>query len=315
MFDVISLGILVADIITRPLKEYPSKGRLVLVDEMELHSGGCALNTGIALSKVGIKVGVIGKVGCDAHGDFLITEMKKYNVNTSGVVRDKNVSTSATLVLVSEDGERSFIHYLGADGEFCEKDVNMNLIKKTKILHLAGFFVMPKFDGKPTLNILKKAKKLGITTSLDTVWDTHGRWMKLLEPCLPYVDIFLPSIEEAKRLTNKDRPEEIAKEFISYGIKKVALKMSDKGCYIRSENEEHFIPPYKVKVVDTTGAGDCFVAGFLAGEIWGWDLEKCGKFANVLGAQCVQSIGASAGVSNKTNALKFMKQKEKKELI
>lgn len=307
MFDVICLGILVADVIAKPLKSWPDKGGLVLIDELELYPGGCAANTGTALSKMGIKTGIIGKVGDDAYGNFLISQMERHNLDLRGVVRDPQVATSTTLVLVSPDGERSFIHYLGADGEFLEEEVDLRLIKDCKILHIAGSFLMPKLDGKPTANILRKAKEAGVITSLDTGWDEKNRWMKTLKPCLPYLDIFLPSIKEAEKLTNKKKEEDIAEDLLTLGIKVVGLKMGERGSYFRTKDESFFIPPYKVTVRDTTGAGDCFVAGFLAGQIFGWDLKQCGQFANALGAQCVQALGATSGIKSQKEMIEFMK--------
>jgi sugar/nucleoside kinase (ribokinase family) len=304
--SVICVGILVADVIAKPVEKLPERGKLDLVDKIELHTGGCAVNTGIALSKIGIKTGIIGKVGNDGFGGFLIDTLKKNKIDVSGIVKDKNINTSATAVMVHPDGERSFIHYLGANSEFSEKDIDLNIVKKYKIIHVAGTFLMPKFDGEPTARIFKKAKKMGLITSLDTCWDSKNRWMKLLEPVLQYVDIFLPSIEEAKRLTEKETPEEIAKILMDYGVKTVGLKMGEKGCYIRTKDVQLSIPAFKINPVDATGAGDSFVAGFLTGIIKGWDLEKTGRFANAVGAMCALAIGASQGVKSLKETFKFI---------
>ena len=110
MADVICLGILVADAVARPVREIPAKGKLVLVDDLQLSSGGCATNTGNALGKLSIDTGIIGKVGQDGFGDFLINTISSFGVNTEGIKRDPSTNTSATLVMVDEDGERSFIH-------------------------------------------------------------------------------------------------------------------------------------------------------------------------------------------------------------
>ena len=162
----------------------------------------------------------------------------------------------------------------------------------------AGSFVMPKLDGEPTARILRHAKDAGVMTSLDTVWDTTGNWLKTLEPCLPHVDVFLPSIEEAKQLTGLDSPPEIAKFLMDYGIQIVGLKMGKRGSYVRTVTEEIYAPSYEVDVVDATGAGDAYVAGFLAGIVMGWDLKRTIELASAAGAACVTAIGTTAGIKN-----------------
>lgn len=306
MADVVCLGILVADVLGKPVDEYPGRGKLVLVDQMELHTGGCAANTGVSLAKIGVDTGIIGKVGADGFGDFIVSQIERHGMDARGVVRDPDTATSATMVMVHGDGERSFIHYLGANATLVESDVNFDLMRGAKILHIAGSFLMPAIDGQPTANVLRKAQEMGITTSLDTAWDSRGRWMELLAPCLPYMDYFVPSIEEARMVTGKHDPADVAKVLIDRGVKVVGLKMGEDGCYIRSAGAEVRIPKFDVDAVDACGAGDAFAAGFLTGVVKGWDLEMTGRFANAVGALCVTAIGATTGIKSLEETLAFM---------
>lgn len=308
MADVVCLGIMVADAVAKPVMEMPERGKLVLVDDLQLQSGGCATNTGNALGKLGIDTAIIGKVGQDGFGDFLINTVHSFGVKTQGIKRDSSVNTSATLVMVAEDGERSFIHYIGANARLREEDVDFSLIKGAKILHVAGALLMPGFDGQPSARIMKRAKEMGVKTALDTAWDSTGRWMETLEPCLYHTDIFLPSIEEAKMLAGEDDPSKIADKFLGYGIQVVGLKMGSKGCYVKSQDEEFFVPAFNVKAVDATGAGDSFVAGFLAGAVKGLSLRDCAVLGNAVGASSVTAIGASTGILSWDDTLKFIKE-------
>lgn len=309
MADVVCIGILVADVVGKPVHEYPGRGKLVLVDQMELHSGGCAANTGVALAKIGVGTGIIGKVGDDGFGDFMIRVLERHGIDARGVVRDPEVATSGTMVMVHPDGERSFIHYIGANAGLTEHDVDFSLLNGARILHIAGSFLMPAFDGEPTARVLRRAREMGITTTLDTAWDSKGQWMSLLAPCLPYVDYALPSIEEARMVTGKHHPADVAKVLMDHGVKTVGLKMGEDGCYIRSADAEVRIPKFDVNAVDALGAGDCFVAGFLTGLINGWDLEKTGRLANAVGASCVMALGATTGVKGLEETLAFMESK------
>jgi len=314
MADVTCLGILVADLVGKPVDQYPGRGKLVLVDQLELHSGGCAASAGVALAKIGVSAAVIGKVGNDGLGDFMVGVLERNGIDTRGVVRDPNVGTSGTMVMVHSDGERSFIHYLGANASLTEGDVDFELLENTKILHVAGSFLMPGIDGEPTARVLKRAQRMGITTTLDTAWDSKGRWMTLLKPCLPYIDYAVPSIEEARMVTGKHDPADVAKVLMDHGVKNVALKMGEEGCYIRSSDAEFRIPRFDVPAIDALGAGDCFAAGFLTGIIHGWDLEKTGRFANAVGACCVMALGATTGVKSLEETLAFMENQPVAEL-
>ena len=306
--DVLSLGIFVVDVLGRPIDRFPEKGQLELFDELEIHTGGCANNTAIALSRLGISVGGMGKIGNDHFGDLVLQTLTENGVDTTGIQQDANVNTSFTFVAIASDGERSFCHYIGANGELCEADINWELLKTAKILHIAGALVMPKFDGHPMANVLRKAKTLGLTTSLDTAWDATGKWLKTLEPCLPFVDIFLPSLTEAEHLTGTSELSEIAQFFINYGISTVGIKMGARGSYVATDTEELFIPAYPVEVIDATGAGDAYAAGFLAGTVMEWELKATAELASATGAACVTAIGTTAGIQNLEETLKICKQ-------
>lgn len=305
--DVLSLGIFVADMLGKPIDHFPEKGKLVLFDELEIHTGGCANNTAIALARLGVSVGAMGKIGNDRFGDLILHTLAENQVDTAGIQRDVNVNTSFTFVAIASDGERSFCHYIGANGELSEDDLNWDIIKTAKILHIAGALVMPRFDGQPMANVLQKAKTLGITTSLDTAWDATGKWLETLEPCLPFVDIFLPSLTEAQHLTGKSEVREISTFLRNYGISTIGLKMGERGSYVSTPEEELFVPAYPVSIVDATGAGDAYVAGFLTGTVKGWDLKTTAELASATGAACVTAIGTTAGIQNLEETMKICK--------
>ncbi|MDD2485938.1 MAG: sugar kinase [bacterium] len=308
MLEVTTLGILVADVVAKPVEELPDKGKLALVSQMELHSGGCAANTGIALAKIGLKTGIIGKVGDDGFGDFMVNACNHYGLDTRGIVRSREMSTSATMVMVDSSGERTFLHHTGANGDFEESDINYTVVAQSQLIHIAGHFLMPKFDGRQAAEALKRIRKMGIKTSLDTAWDATGRWMFLLKPCLQHLDIFLPSLDEAQQISGLKEPRDIARFFMDCGIELIAIKMGSKGSYATDGENELIMPPFMVEAVDAVGAGDSFVAGFLTGIMRGWDLEKTLKFANATGALCVTAIGATTGIRSFEETLEFMEK-------
>ena len=312
MSDVACLGIMVADALGRPIDTIPDKARLQLFDQMELHTGGCAVNTGIALAKLGIDVSIIGKVGQDGFGDFLVKEIEKHGGDTAGVVRDADASTSFTFIMIASDGERRFLHTMGANATFCIDDVNLDIVKQAKILHVAGSYLMSTFDGEQTAEVLKQTKAAGVITSLDTAFNDRTKdWLGTIGPSLPYLDYFLPSIEEAEQISGLSQPADMARFFRDKGCKVSAIKCGRAGCYVLSDDVEVSHPIYRVDTIDSSGAGDSWVAGFLAGVIKSWPLDKAALFGNAAAAHCVQAIGCTAGVKSLEEILAFQEQNAK----
>jgi sugar/nucleoside kinase (ribokinase family) len=312
---IVCLGILVADVVGRPMKEFPAPGRLALVDEMGLFTGGCAANTGSDLVKMGLSVEVIGKVGQDSFGDFLIRDLEQRGVGIQGIKRDTEVGSSATMVMVDPDGERRFVHYIGANASLTAADIDNTLIESASLFHLGGALVLPGIDGQPSVGLLRRARQAGAITFLDTVWDATGQWLKILGPYLPYTDYFLPSLPEAQVMTGHQEPSKAARALLHYGVKVVALKMGAAGCLVATRDGEAIrLPAFQVDAVDATGAGDAFVAGFMVGIWHGWSLEKTARFANAVGALCVTGMGASGGVRLLVEMLEFMNKTPLKPL-
>lgn len=314
MADVVCLGILVADVIGRSVDVYPQRGELTLVDEMFPAIGGCAANTGIGLARLGISTAAMGKVGRDGFGDFVRGVLDENHLDTRGVKADDKTNTSATMVMVARDGERSFIHHIGANATFTESDVDWDIIKSAKLLHIAGHFLMPGLDGEPCARVLAKAQSLGVKTCLDTAWDGSGRWMETLRPTLRYLDYFVPSFSEARLCVEPEKanyPQDVARVFLDEGVGTVALKMGEEGSYITDGKTELRAPSYRVQAIDANGAGDAFAAGFIGGVVDGFDLENTGKLASAMGACCVTAVGTTAGLRSMQETMAFIEEQEK----
>src|SRR5665647_209077 len=178
---IICVGILCADILGKTVDSLPERGKLKLIDNISIQIGGCAANVAISLAKIGVKTSIVGKIGDDSLGKFLLDKLQSEKVEVKGLKVDKNVSTSASMVMISGDSERSIIHSLGANKEFCYEDINLEILKETKILLIAGTFLMPGFDGMGTEKLLKAAKENDVLCCMDTAWDSKGDWMRKVE--------------------------------------------------------------------------------------------------------------------------------------
>jgi sugar/nucleoside kinase (ribokinase family) len=304
VIDVVCLGILVADVIARPVDQLPPSGELALVDELTLRTGGCALSTASALAKLGLGVAVAGKVGADAFGDFLLTRLDERGIDRSGVVRDPKSRTSATVVLVSKEADRTFLHLQGASGALRADELERDLLFRGRVLHVGGALVMPALDGEPTAELLAEARSQGILASLDTAFDATGRWERVL-PCLPHLDLATPSLTEARAISGEHEPAAVAAWFRARGVGEVALTMGPEGCYVSGEEFEGPLEPPRVTAVDGTGSGDAFAAGLLYGKLAGWPLERAARLANAVGALSTTAVGAVEGLLGLEETLAF----------
>ena len=304
--DFLCLGIFVADTLARPIERMPAWRQMALINPVELQTGGCANNVAIGLARLGLRAGAMGKVGGDGFGDFILQNLKKEGVDIRGMGRDEEANTSFTFVMIAPDGERCFFHYIGANGALVYEDIDLSLIQEARILHVGGSLVLPRFDGPPTARVLQQAREMGVITVLDTVWNASLDAYEVIKPCLPHLDYFLPSLEKAQLIAKREAPVDVAAFFLDHGVGTVGLKMGAEGCYLRTHDQELHVPAWQVDVMDTTGAGDAWVAGFLAGLIMGWDLERAGRLANAEGALCVTAIGTTAGLRSMEETLDFM---------
>jgi len=295
--EVTCLGVLVADLVARPVDHCPEKGKLLPVEEMRLHTGGGAANTAVVLRRLGVSSAVIGRVGTDELGDFVIKSLGREGVDVAGIRRDREKGTGCSMVLTAPDGERSFISTMGANLALSGGDINWEGLQTSRILHLGYAMLLPALSGESAALLLKKARELGLTTSVDTAWDYTGCWWESLAPCLPYTDLLFPSLTEAQMLTGRSEPGEMARVFLEAGVGVVAIKRGEMGSYVCNREVEFHVPPFAVRCVDATGAGDAYVAGFLAGHLQGLTLEETARLANAAGALATTATGATGGVS------------------
>lgn len=309
MKKVVCLGILVADVIVEPVNKYPDKGVLEKVNSITVHNGGNAMTASINLKKLGVDSSIVGMVGDDMFGEFLTKKLTDANVDTRGLKVSNTTQTSASVLMIDQKGERSFFHCVGTNAVFSANDINFDVIKECDIVFVTGTFLLTTFDGVQTMEFLKKCKELGKTTILDVCWDSKGEWGSLLNMSMPYIDYFMPSIDEAVCIADKNNPDDIADVFVANGAKNVVIKLGSEGSYLRADGQKkgRIFAPFKVNnVVDTTGAGDSFCSGFIAALSNDKPLDECMIFANAVGAMSVTQKGATSGTKSFEETLNFI---------
>jgi sugar/nucleoside kinase (ribokinase family) len=302
MPNILIAGIAVVDAIARPIDRFPAPGGLRFFDHLSISTGGCAVNAGIALAKLGIKSDVAARVGADMLGDFVSSELHSYGLSTRMLARDDSRTTSFSFAAVGPAGERSFLHTTGANAAFCADDVPLGEIRNHRVLFIAGSMLMDTLDGDQTAMLLKEARASAATTLLDTVFVESAPpldWQRRIAPALPYLDYFVPSLPEARALSGSDDPAAAARAFQQAGARNIAIKLGSRGVFLRdADGREETIPAFDVeRVVDTTGAGDCWSAGFLAGLSGNLDFPAAARLGNAVAACGIQAAGATTGVT------------------
>lgn len=287
---------MVLDILVRPVDLPQDWAGTAVVESIEQNLGGNGANSAYTLGMMGVPVRLVGMVGPDAFGDFVVNKLCAAGVDTGGIRRSR-APTATTVVLVNGEGDRRFLHRLGASGEmYLEPDeFEREIQPDTRHYHLGTPYTMPRMRAvHPAL--LERAHARGLTTSLDTQWDWQGKWMETLAPCLPHVDILFVNEDEARVLTGRLEPGEVVRALRGQGARTVVLKQGGKGCSVFTLDSEFHVPALSVPVVDTTGAGDCFAGAYVAALQRGKSQAEAARLANAVGAMVVATLGAVEGV-------------------
>ncbi len=291
--EVFCVGNAVADVLARPVESFPAPGTTQKLDEVALGPGGNCINTGIALARLGIPVGVGAAIGNDRLGQILREATRAEGVDDANLVTLENCHTSVSIVLIQPSGERRFLHFRGANAVFSPRHLNWSGAEGARVFHYASAFAMPALDGAPLEQTLAQARQLGCLTSMNICWDVQERWLPLIRSSLAHLDLLFPNLDEGRQLTGETAPAAIARRLRALGVKTVVVKLGPDGCYVDSPEGAFSAPGFAVYAVDTTGAGDCFAAGFLAALCRHQGLEQAARFANATAALCTLGLGGA----------------------
>ncbi|UCC89285.1 MAG: carbohydrate kinase family protein [Anaerolineales bacterium] len=324
-----------------------SPGRLSIVGAATFCTGGPVSNTGLALTKLGIQTQLMGKVGDDVLGQAVSGIVSSYGPHLAdGMVVDPEVNTSYTIVFSPPGVDRFFLHYPGANDTFSADDVRYDLVSDVRLFHFGYppiMRLMFRNDGDQLVEVFRRAKETGATTSLDMALpdpsSAAGRadWVTILKKTLPYVDVFLPSIEEILYMLDRGTYDELYRaakgpgflplitpellsgmshKLIEMGVKIVALKLGDRGLYLRTADQsaieamgkacpsdpaawadqELWTTCFQVEVVGTAGSGDATIAGFLSALLRDLSPGEAVTAAVAVGACNVEASDTLSGV-------------------
>lgn len=286
------LGVHVLDVHVTGIESIPAGSDGQLVTDTRFSPAGTAGGTGVVLSRLGAAVRSHGAVGTDPVGDTLVAMLQREGVDTSGLVRKDDQPTSSSVIPVRPNGDRPAWHLIGANGAFTPDDLPADAFDGVDLVHLGG----PEFLGGPAAGeVLARARAAGATTSIDVLAPGDPDLLAWIVDALPHADYLLPNDEQVLGFTGAATLVEGARALVAAGVGCVAVTQGARGALVVTATEEHEVPAFAVDLVDTTGCGDAFSAGFLLGRARGLDLPGAARLGCATAALVAQGPGTDAG--------------------
>ena len=309
MPQVVTLGDINVDIIAH-IPRYPPSGGDGLARRASVHGGGSAANTAAVLARLGVDVGLIGRVGEDPLAEWALAELAEAGVDLSAVQRDPELMTGLMFIAVTPDGERTMFGYRGANARTSPALLDEAYIAAARLLHLSGYALLEGPQREAALRALEVARGAGSTVTLDVGLEAATKLAQEIKDLLPQVDLLLPTLLEAERLTDCGDAEEAIERLLSWGAKAVALKMGAQGCLVGTAEGIFAVPAFAVEVRDTTGAGDAFDAGLIFGRLKGLGWRESALLANALGAMAAAVEGAGSSLPGREEVRAFLEERQ-----
>jgi sugar/nucleoside kinase (ribokinase family) len=288
----IAMGVHVLDVLVRPVEEIPEGQGGQLVEEIRITAAGSAGGAALVLAKLGADVRSAGAVGTDPAGDMLLALLERDGVDTELLLRRDDVQTSASVLPIRPSGERPAFHVVGANASYGPDDAPLEEVAAADYLHLGG----PEFmGGEAAAKILGHARANGTVTSADVLAPGDPGLLEWLGDALPELDYLLPNDEQVLGFTGADELEAGCRALVERGVGCVAATCGADGVLIVDADGSERVPAFEVDVVDTTGCGDAFSAGFLRGLALGEDRRDAAVLGCATAALVAQGLGTDHG--------------------
>lgn len=266
-------------------------GKEKTAKSMDLILGGSSSITAFNMARLGARVGFAGVVGRDSFGDIVEQQLASAGIDLQHLRRHPTEQTGLT-IWHSLRRERAGVTYPGTIALLRGSDIPAAYLKTSRHLHVGCYFFLTELQ-KSAAKLFKKAKQLGLTTSLDCNYDPTEKWDSNIREVLRWTDFFFPNEQEALCLSGGKSARDAAR-ILGTLASTVAVKLGARGAYIYQNGSGFDVHSKRVKAIDTTGAGDSFNAGFLARYLKGGTLQQCAKAGTAAGARCVQYVGGTA---------------------
>lgn len=304
--DVVCVGSSCVDVLVCGVDlSAPFTGESKQAREVLLSAGGDATNQAIVLQRLGVSVKLVTGFGKDTASSFIQNYLRDAGVNIDQCTVSESIRPSVNVIAVAPDGQRNFIK-AATDIRSRQYAVDLEAVKGARIVSLGSLFISPFYTVESVAEVVEAARMNNALVCADVMLTPRACSLDCLKEVLPGIDYFFPNKDEATGLTGKSDLDQIADIFLGYGIKNVIIKLGKYGCFARNSSERLLVPAIGKDVVDTTGAGDNFVAGFIAALLEGKNLAGCCEFAVATAGVSIQYIGANTGVQSRRQVEEFL---------
>ena len=306
MLDILCVGTALVDSILRGFDPNPVSVSGYRAESGTLCVGGEAVNEALAAAKLGARTGIFCRLGTDAAGELVHSALQDGGVDCSRALRSEQ-PTPVTTMFVRPDGGRQSVTNLAHRFNFHPEQYPERLLD-TRALLLGSLFRAPFDDPEIIHAVLKTASAHGIPVFADTKIPNF-RFLKLTDiaQSLPMIDYLTPNEDEARYYSGREQIEDMAQVFLDAGVKNVVIKLGAEGCYFRNAHFSIRIPAIPITAVDSTGAGDTFLAGFASELLRGAETEEALRFANACGAVCTTAVGAATALQSREQVLELLR--------
>jgi sugar/nucleoside kinase (ribokinase family) len=304
---VVCLGVQIVDILSRPVAAPPIAGGRHVVDEVSITAAGTAAGTSVDLAKLGIETVVLGAIGDDHLGELLVQMLSSHGVDATRLVSKQGDQTSVSILLIGGDGERHTVLRLpGANSHLSLDDIDFDVIAEADLLHIGGADVLGDFAADPLVEVMAFARSRGVSTSLDVLGSCDERTAERLAPALRHAQYFLPNADQLTGMTRCSEPSEAAEALRRLGVGCIVATLGAEGSLVSSDHGDTFLPAFDVPVVDTTGCGDAYAAGFIVGVLSGWSEASAAWLGTAAAGLVAQGLGSDAGIRDLDSTLAFL---------
>ncbi len=305
-YDIVFIGTAILDTVIKGFDPKPVSVAGYRAESGSINAGGEGVNGSIASAKLGMKSALLCFLGNDQAGDLIEVELEKNGVDTSCIVRTSQNPTPVTTIFVAEDGNRKSITNNAHKYNFHPEQYT-DRFTDTKAVVIGSLFRAPFNDPDVIRAVVSEAHSRGIQVFADTkIPNFRKLTLDEIADSLSMIDYITPNEDEARFFTGEEEPEKMARVFLEKGVKNVVLKLGGKGCLLMNNDETIFMPAHSINVVDATGAGDNFMAGFVSELIRGSDVRDALAFANACGAICTTAVGTGTALQNREQVLKML---------
>jgi sugar/nucleoside kinase (ribokinase family) len=305
--DVSVIGLYILDVLGRPVTRIPDRGNVEFIEEIRLTVAGTAGGTVVDTAKLGLRSLAVGAVGDDEKADWVLMTLERHGVDISAMQRLTGVPTSATILNVRPNGDRPALHMRGASDHFDVPPAMYDAVFDAPIVHLGGTGLLRRLDGPASVTLLREAKARGRIVTFDLI-GASAETAAVVDPIVPYIDYFMPSIEEARDMSGQSTPEDCARYYLDRGATACVFTLGPEGAYYAHRDGTRLASPaYDIQVVDTTGCGDAFDAGFITALHHKMDLETSLRFAQASAGLVASGLGSDAGIVSFDGTMETMR--------